>query len=86
MKVPMKPPAGTCLVLCNAHLDEFDPEVEEICCSYKEALDYVEATIDEEPGNLYMVVRIEELWFHEVKVKRQTRGGTHKWSKPVVMR
>lgn len=79
MNTPMKPDAGSVLVIRSIAFAEFEPEIVGVFQNYAAGLGYVKEKLAEDPGDLFMVCRIDELWFADVTVKDLRRNINGRW-------
>jgi len=74
MKQPECPPKGKVMVLSNSFFEEWKPDiVPEQFDDTAAAEEWIRAKLDEEPGDLYVIVSVEAMFWASIKIHKQTR-------------
>ncbi len=74
MKQPECPPKGKVIVLSNSFFKEWNPDiVPEAFDNIADAETWIKAKLDEEPGDLYVIVSVEAMFWASIKIHKHTR-------------
>jgi hypothetical protein len=74
MKQPECPPKGKVMVLSNSFFEEWKPEiVPEMFDDAVAAEEWIRAKLDEEPGDLYVIVSVESMFWAQIQIRKSER-------------
>jgi len=74
MQQPECPPKGNVLVLSNSFFAEWRPDiVEETFKDVAAAEAWIEAKLEDEPGDLYVIVSVTAMFWASIKIHRSAR-------------
>lgn len=74
MQQPECPPKGKVLVLSNSFFAKWEPDiVPQMFDNAADAEEWIRTTLDEEPGDLYVIVSVEAFFFASIKVHKHKR-------------
>lgn len=77
MKQPECPPKGNVLVLSNSFFEEWRPDiVEQTFNTVADAEEWIKDKLEEEPGDLYIIVEQVKLFWAQINIKSQGRRKT----------
>lgn len=77
MQQPECPPSGKVMVLRNSFFAEWKPDiVEEMFDSVVDAEEWVKDKLENEPGDLYVIVEQVKMFWAQIKIKSQGRRKT----------
>ena len=78
MQQPECPPKGKVLVLTNSFFAEWKPDIlPEMFDNAALAEEWIRTTLDDEPGDLYVICSVESFFWASIKVHKQTRKKKH---------
>ncbi len=73
MKRPKLPIKGKVIVLRNSFFEEFKPDIVDEFSSVEVAEKWIRDTLQEEPGDLYIICEIGSYFWSQVTVKTSRR-------------
>lgn len=74
MKQPECPPSGKVMVLSNSYYAEWRPDIVPLMFdNAADAEEWIRAKLDEEPGELYVIISVEAMFWASIKIHKNTR-------------
>lgn len=78
MKRPKCPPKGKVIVLSNSYFDEWNPDiVPKLFNNVADAEEWIRDVLDEEGGDLYVILSIESYIWTQVNIRKHVRKNEH---------